>query len=125
MGVQASDLVMVERGGAAHRTTAGAVAGLGGTGGGGGGSSIVAQVNFGAAGDYAEATVAADWALGSLRYLVTPAIPTTADHDPEDALIEGLTGAVVAVEDGVGLTIGVAAPFGSWGRYDFNVMGMA
>jgi hypothetical protein len=88
------------------------------------GSSVVAQVDFGANGDYAEASVAATWVVAASRIVVSPAIPTTSDHDPEDALIECLSAGVVAINPGVGFTVGASAPFGTWGRYDFNCIGV-
>jgi hypothetical protein len=122
MGVQSTDLMLVERAGTPYKTTAGAVAGLGG--GGGGFNSVSAQVDFGAGDGYVEAVVAAPWATPTTHFIISPALPTTVDHDAADALLEGLSGAVVAVEEGVGFTLGVSAPFESWGRYDFTCMGI-
>lgn len=123
MGVQATDLVMVERGAAQHKTTAGEIAALGG-GGGAGINIATAQVDFGTVGDYAEVVVAAPWVAAGMTILAQPALPTTADHDPEDAVIEGLVAAVVAIDPGTGFTLGVSAPHGAWGRFDFNCMGV-
>lgn len=95
--------------------------------GGGGGTTVrkvAAQIDFGAGDGYAEVTVAATWASTALAYSVTPALPTTSDHDPEDALLEGLTASVIAVTPGTSLTIGAHAPHGTWGRFDFNVLGV-
>ena len=43
---------------------------------------------------------------------------TTSDHqEPDDAMVEGLTGYIGDIVPGVGFTIFASAPNGSWGRY--------
>lgn len=89
--------------------------------GGAGGNVAIAQVDFGLSGYYAETTVTASWA--SPNIVITPTLPTTPDHDPEDAVLEGLVAGLVAVDPGVSFTIGVHAPTGTWGRFDFSCIG--
>jgi|GEM_PF-4306370 len=86
---------------------------------------VAAQVNFGAASDFAEVTVAAAWASPVLSYVCAAALPTTTDHDAEDALLEELQASVIAIAPGVSITLGVHAPNGSWGRYDFIITGVS
>jgi hypothetical protein len=82
-------------------------------------------VDFGAtegAGD-ASVDVAATWVTASSVIVVSPGA-ATADHDAEDALIEGLTASVTALSAGVGFTITAHAPNGTWGQYTFNAVGL-
>jgi hypothetical protein len=82
-------------------------------------------VNFGATegnGD-ASVTIAATWVTASSVIVVSPGA-ATADHDAEDALIEGLTASVTALSAGVGFTITAHAPNGTWGQYNFNAVGL-
>jgi hypothetical protein len=95
-----------------------------GGGGGGSGNSVRVEVDFGTHDTYVEVVVAAPWATGASRITASPAPPSTADHDPEDALIEGLVAGVVSVTNGVGFTLGVSAPNGTWGRYNFDCLGV-
>lgn len=84
-----------------------------------------AQVDFGSTGftDYAEVIVPAAWAGAGSNIVVSPGLPTTSDHDPEDALIEGLCAAIQSISPGVSFVLGVHAPCGTWGRYDFLCLG--
>ena len=82
-------------------------------------------VNFGATegnGD-ASVTVAATWVTASSVIVVSPGA-ATADHDVEDALIEGLTASVTALTPGVSFEITAHAPYGTWGQYTFNATGL-
>jgi hypothetical protein len=81
----------------------------GASGGGGSGNAERVEVDFGAGSNYTEATVPA---------------PSTADHDPEDALLEGITAAVLSITNGVSFKIGVSAPDGTWGRYNIDCIGV-
>ena len=94
--------------------------------GGAGANAVDAQIDFGTSGNtaYVEVTVAATWALSGTNILIRPGLPTTADHDPEDALIEGVACSVVGINPGVGFTIGVSASEGTWGRYDLVCIGV-
>lgn len=105
----------------------------GGGGGGGGGSPEIAgkaqvQVDFGFAsgqeGDLAVTTVAASWVVGGMLLFCQIAPDATADHTAEDATVEGITAYVANVVPGVGFDVVASAPRGSWGRYNFNVMGL-
>lgn len=99
------------------------VAGASG-GGGGSGNAERVEVDFGAGSNYAEATVPAAWVASSSRIICSPAAPSTTDHDPEDALLEGITASVISITDGVSFVIGVSAPSGTWGRYNIDCIGV-
>lgn len=88
-----------------------------------------AQVDFGFPtgneGDTATATVTAQaWLTGTEK--ITAALfgdSTTADHDPDDAAIEGITCTVQNVIAGSGFDIVAYAPGGTWGRYTAHWVG--
>jgi len=83
------------------------------------------QVNFGTTegnGD-ASVSVAATWVTASSIIVVSPGA-ASADHDAEDALLEGLIASVTDLTAGVGFTLTVHAPSGTWGRYNFNAAGL-
>ena len=96
----------------------------GASGGGGSGNAERVEVDFGAGSNYAEATVPAAWVTTTSRIVCSPAPPSTADHDPEDALLEGITAAVLSITNGVSFKIGVSAPDGTWGRYNIDCIGV-
>lgn len=82
-------------------------------------------VDFGStegAGD-ASVDVAATWVTASSIIVVSPGV-ASADHDAEDALLEGITASVTALSAGVGFTLTAHAPSGTWGRYNFNCAGL-
>jgi hypothetical protein len=93
------------------------------SGGGSGGNSVTAQIDFGQSDGFASVDVAATWAVTGMDFIVLPLIPTTADHDPEDVLLEGVRAMVTAVDDGVGFTLSAASNGTTWGRYDFLIKG--
>ena len=101
------------------------------SGGGGGGSTVyTAQgtVDFGfpsdQEGDIATVTISATWFLASTIITVAPYAIATADHDPEDYAIEGITAYAANFATGVSFDIIAAAPNNSWGRYVINAMGV-
>lgn len=83
------------------------------------------EVNFGTTEGAGEASVdvAATWATASSIIVCTP-VANTADHDGEDALLEGIIASVTALSAGVGFTITAHAPNGTWGRYTINCVGL-
>lgn len=48
---------------------------------------------------------------------------STADHDAEDAMAEGMVVSIGNVVPGVGFDVSVHAPGGTWGRYNVLVTG--
>jgi hypothetical protein len=97
-------------------------------GGGGGGNFVQAEVDFGFAsaneGDIARTTVTGQtWVTGSSIIVCDPAALATADHDPDDAVIEGLVAYAENIVPGTGFDIIVIAPQNSWGRYLVNASG--
>ena len=86
-----------------------------------------AEVNFGllTSGQEgnAEVTVSNTAVTSGQIILCSPAAVATADHDPEDAMLEGLTAYAGNIVDGVGFTIYVRAPQGTFGRYQINYLG--
>lgn len=99
--------------------------------GGGSGSTVYtvqANVDFGfpsaQEGDIATVTVSATWVVASSIITVSPYAVATADHDPEDYAIEGITAYAANLASGVGFDIIAAAPNNSWGRYTVNAHGV-
>lgn len=86
------------------------------------------NVDFGFAsggeGDTAFSTVAATWVQATSIVLAQAAATATADHDPEDAVVEGLVAAVTNIIPGVSFDILAYAPFGTWGQYTFLYQGL-
>lgn len=75
-------------------------------------------------GDEAVVTVPAVWVTSDMKFICT-VVGGTADHDDEDAVVEGITATVepVSVVPGVSFDVKAYAPEGSWGRYYVNVLG--
>jgi hypothetical protein len=69
------------------------------------------------------AAVAAPW-VGATSKITVSLGGSSADHDPEDGLIEGITACVSALDPGVGFTVMAFAPAGTWGRYTLNCAGI-
>lgn len=93
----------------------------------GGGNWAQVQVDFGnptgpEEDNTATATVSAAWVTSSTKFVCT-VMGGTADHDLEDAVIEGVVAYVTSVTDGVSFDVTAYAPLGSWGRYYINVLG--
>ncbi len=82
-------------------------------------------VDFGS-GDYQASIVVTGetWVEAGSVILAQVAAVTTADHDPEDAALEGLTCYVGAIVAGTGFTIYVNAPAGTFGEFDINWLGV-
>jgi hypothetical protein len=95
-------------------------------GGGGSSNAVDAQVDFGTSNrnDYAEVTVSASWVSAGTNIVVSPTVPTTTDHDVEDALLEQLQASIQSIDPGVGFVLGVHAPNMTWGRFDFVCIGV-
>ena len=88
-------------------------------------NSTTATVNFGTT-DQQEAsvTVAAAWVGASTALVVSPLATATAEHDPDDYAAEGVTASIQNVVAGVGFDVTASAPNGSFGRFNFNVIGI-
>jgi len=86
-----------------------------------------ATVDFGHANggesDIATVTVAASWVSANSTIVCSIAGTPTADHDPLDAAIEGITAYSTNLVPGVGFDIVAYAPHDTWGRYLINAMG--
>jgi hypothetical protein len=112
--------------GAFMRWTGTAWTAIGGSGG-GGGNSVQATVDFGypdgGEQTLTRATVAAPWVTAASVLVATAAAVATADHDPEDAAVEGILAYPTDIVDGVGFDLIAHAPNHSWGRYLVNVRG--
>mgnify|MGYP000308300422 FL=1 len=57
----------------------------------------------------ASVDIAATWATASSIIVCTP-VANTADHDGEDAIIEGILASVTGISSGVGFTVSAHAP---------------
>lgn len=85
--------------------------------------SATATIDFGTSEDgNASTTVSAAWITGASALSPSIDAVTTADHDPEDAIAEGIT--VYCEAPGAGsVVVNAAAPEGTWGRYQVRVSG--
>ncbi len=95
-------------------------------GGSGSAGSCVVDVDFGAAISSTEATTTVTgqaWVTASSRILVSASGESTADHDPEDALIEGVTAIATNLVAGVGFDVIAHSPDGSSGTYRLWAVG--
>jgi hypothetical protein len=106
-------------------------AGSGGGGGGGGGGTTVrsgtATVNFGTPREDGTATVTVtgqSWVTTDAIITATAPAVASADHDPDDAAVEGLTCHVGNIVAGTGFDITVSAREGTWGRFTIHWMGI-
>lgn len=86
-----------------------------------GAHSSQSEVDFGFAsggeGDVARVTVAASWVDADTLIACVPAAAATADHDPEDAVLEQIQAYATNIVPGASFDIEAVAPEGSWGRY--------
>jgi len=71
----------------------------------------------------ASVVVSAAWVKSNSIILPAMAGVATATHGVDDALIEGLIPTVDNLNPGVGFTIRVYSPLGSWGQYVVNAVG--
>lgn len=95
-------------------------------GGSGSAGSCVVDVDFGAAISSTEATTTVTgqaWVTASSRILLSAGGESTADHDPEDALIEGVTAIATNLVAGVGFDVIAHSPDGSSGTYRLWAVG--
>lgn len=95
--------------------------------GGGGVNKVQATVDFGFAtgneGDIASVTVTATWVTATSIIVCTPAGVTTADHDPEDYVIEGIAAYPINIVAGTGFDIVAGARSNTFGNYVINAVG--
>lgn len=86
-----------------------------------------AQVDFGHAtggeSNFARASVSAAW-VESGSVILCAVASGSADHDPEDGALEGITATACNLVEGSGFDVIAHAPGGSWGRYNINIMGL-
>jgi hypothetical protein len=87
-----------------------------------------ASVDFGFAsgegGDVATVTVAATWVLAGSKILCVPFAVATADHDPEDYALEGITAYATNIIAGVSFDVIASAPNGTFGLYTIHCVGV-
>jgi hypothetical protein len=85
------------------------------------------QVDFGHASggesNFAHASVSAVW-VASGSVILCAVASGSADHDPEDGALEGITATACNLVEGSGFDVIAHAPGGSWGRYNINIMGL-
>lgn len=85
---------------------------------------VQVEVDFGTTeNSFASATVDAPWA-GTFPIHCAPALTATADHDPDDVLVEQIRAYTADVNPGVGFTLYAVAPNGTWGRYTIDCFGI-
>lgn len=68
------------------------------------------------------APVSAPWVTGASILSCLMAGVHPADHDPEDAALDGVSAFVADVQPGVGFNVVASAVHGTWGRYLFNII---
>lgn len=93
---------------------------------GGGGNFEQATVDFGSSASQnfnAVTTVPAAWVTSSSIILCTPSGEATADHDPEDYILEGITACVTNIVDGVSFDVLAGCPTGTFGDFIINCTG--
>jgi hypothetical protein len=90
-------------------------------------NTALAQVDFGHASggesNFARASVSAAW-VASGSVILCAVASGSADHDPEDGALEGITATACNLVEGSGFDVIAHAPGGSWGRYNINIMGL-
>lgn len=90
-------------------------------------NTALAQVDFGHASggesNFARASVSAAW-VASGSVILCAVASGSADHDPEDGALEGITATACNLVEGAGFDVIAHAPGGSWGRYNINIMGL-
>jgi hypothetical protein len=81
-------------------------------------------VNFGFPttneGDTATVTVSAPTVASNSKIFCSPATVATADHDPDDIVVEAITAYGTNIVPGVSFDVVAVAPQNSWGRYVIN-----
>jgi cation transporter-like permease len=81
-------------------------------------TKVTAEVDFGAQEDgTASVTVAAATVTSSSVIVASAFAVATADHDPDDYAVEGITVTAANIVDGVGFDLIASAPRSTWGRY--------
>lgn len=89
-----------------------------------GAGSVTVEVDFGAVGNEATATVAATWVTASSILICQVASTANDDHDEQDGLLEQITVNAYSISPGVGFSVRAIAPNTTWGRYTINVIGL-
>lgn len=92
----------------------------------GGGNFEQATLDFGSSAslDYnTVTTVSAAWVTSSSVILCTPSGAATADHDPEDYILEGITACVTNIVDGVSFDVLAGCSSGTFGEFIINCTG--
>ena len=74
--------------------------------------------------DLVTVAVPAAWVNASSKIMASVALEATADHDAEDAMLEGLTVGAGNVVPGVGFEIIARAPNMTFGTYKINWTGV-
>lgn len=94
---------------------------------GGGPNLATATVDFGFAagneGDTVVVTVPAAWVTVNSKIVCQVASVATADHDPDDAAVEGIFALAQNIVAGVSFDILAVAPNNTWGRYTIFAWG--
>lgn len=88
-------------------------------------NSTSAEVDFGST-ETGEASVVvvAAWIASGTKIMITPSGVTTADHDPEDYVLEGVYGVPDLISAGVGFTLRAGCNNTTFGKYNFNIIGV-
>jgi hypothetical protein len=96
--------------------------------GGGSGNSVTVEVDFGAGpveqGDATATVTGQAWVAAGTEIVCVPAATATADHDAEDAAVEGITAYASNLVVGTGFDVIARALNGTWGRYNVHCVGV-
>jgi hypothetical protein len=71
-----------------------------------------------------EVIVSAAWVTSTTKLIVSPSGAATTDHDPEDYALEGVFGVPDLIVDGVGFTLRAGCIETTFGKYNFNIIGV-
>ena len=90
--------------------------------------SVSAEVDFGDGSGpedgATEVIVSAAWVTSTTKLIVSPSGAATADHDPEDYVLEGVFGVPDLIVNGVGFTLRAGCLETTFGKYNFNIIGV-
>ena len=89
--------------------------------------SATAVINFGTSNlsdSNATVTISAPWVLSTTILVCSMLATPTADHDPDDYVVEGLSAQATNIIPGISFDVTVSAPNSTWGRYNINVIGL-
>ncbi len=89
----------------------------------GAGVGVVVTLDFGAGDELAVTVITGQSWVTAASVITATAGAATADHDPEDAILEEMRISLGDLVVGDGFTVYGHAPYGTWGQYKVNCAG--